>query len=244
MKLSRIIAVFLLPTLLYSQDYKKDILEVSKYFTSIKNYSMIMHYKLFLDGNLSRPFQEREVTIKRANKNLLMQQNNGLETMDNGTYQIVVNNKNKVFSARKKQMTEESSENLSEFTSYLASNLDSMLLMYEKIRMIENKEGKVTYELILKANETTEKVTVVIDKAKKMFYSMTIKYKQAVRVDQLDGKPHVITLQINYKDFKPNSVSSGSLFDEKNFITVGKDGKISAVKKYANYRLIIPNEDI
>lgn len=56
-----------------------------------------MHYKLFLDGNLSHPFQEREVTIKRANKNLLMQQNNGLETMDNGTYQIVVNNKNKVF---------------------------------------------------------------------------------------------------------------------------------------------------
>ncbi len=72
---------------------------------------------------------------------------------------------------------------------------------------------------------------------------MTVKYAQPVVLKQVDGKPHKITLQVSYMEFKPNSIVSPVLFDEKNFILVGKDGSIGPVKKYANYKLIIPNED-
>jgi hypothetical protein len=244
MNLKKIILLSFFPFVIFSQNYKKDILEVSKNFTGLKNYSLVMHYQLFLDGDTYKPFQEREMAIKRLNKKMTTQQNNGMETLDNGTYQIVVNNKSKIFSARKKDQEEDHYEEIPEFNTYLASNLDSMLLMYEKINFLGTRGDKVSYELILRPNESVEKVTVTIDKTKKMFHSMIIKYKKAVPVNQLDGKLHLVTLQINYKDFKPNSVSSSGLFDEKRFISVGKDGKIAAVKKYASYKLIIPNEDI
>jgi len=232
-----------MPTVMFSQNYKKDILEVSKYFTELKNYSLVMHYKLFLDGDLTRPYQEREVKISRLNKNLIIQQTNGLETLENDSYQIVINNKNKVFSARKKEKDEDHYEEIPEFNTYLSSSLDSLLIIYEKIKVLTNSADKISYELTLKPNNPTEKVIMVIDKKTKMFHSMTIKYKQPVPINQLDGKPHLLTLQISYENFKPNAIQSKTLFDENKFITVAKDGRIYAVKKYANYKLIIPNED-
>ncbi len=167
MRYIKLICMFLLPAIMHSQNYKKDLLEVSRYFTGLKNYSLVMDYKLFLDGNLAKPYQERQVKIRRLNQSLMMQQNNGLETMDNSNYQIVINNKRKVFSARKKDKDEDHYEEVPEFTTYLSSNLDSMMMVYDKIKVLSNTGDKITYELTLKPNASTEKVTMVIDKKRK-----------------------------------------------------------------------------
>src|ERR1044072_4841318 len=102
MKTRLIIFLLLLSCIAFSQDYKKDLLEVSRQFSVLKNYALTMHYELFLD-KMTSPYQQRDVKIKRLNSSLVMQQSNGMETFDNGKYQIVINNKNRVFSAVRKE---------------------------------------------------------------------------------------------------------------------------------------------
>ncbi len=239
-------AMFFLVTaafLLRSQNYKNDILSVSKYFTELKNYSLTMHYKLYLDNNLSKLYQERNVQIKRYNNNVWMNNTSGLEILDNENYQIVINTKDKVFAARKKFQEENQKAQVKEYQNFMQNNFDSLLLIFEKIKIIESSNKFVKYEIAYKKNSSVVKSILVIDKVKNMYQSLTVQYKDPIKINKLDGKTHLITMVLNYEDFKVNNTYSNTFFSEKNYITVKKDGVLVPLKKYAEYKLIIPEDE-
>jgi hypothetical protein len=225
-----------------SQNHKKDILSVCKFYNSLTNYSMNLKYKLFLDGNTTKPYQTREVQIKRMGKNVFMHHNSDMDIIDNENYQIIVNNKTKIFSARKKDPEENADIDRNELNSFLETNMDSLMLTYEKIKTLEENADRVKYELIYRNNDQIDKTVLVINKTKHVYESMTVYYKAPVKVKQLDGKKHLVTLQVVYDDFQLNSVSNKNIFSEKNYITLDKKNNIVPLKKYSDYKLIIPNE--
>lgn len=230
--------------LLSAQNYKQDILLVSKYFTSLKNYSVTMHYRLYLDNDFVKPYQERNVKIKRFNKNLLLSNTAGLEIIDTENYNVIVNTKNKVFSVRKKFKEEkEQGSQVEEYQKYMDNNFDSLLMVYEKIKVLENTGSTIKYELTYKANAEFEKSIIVIDKIKNMYLSTTVQYKNPIKVNRLDEKKHTVTMVVNYEDFKVNNVYSSTLFSEKNYINIEKNGKPVPIKKYSDYKLIIPEDE-
>jgi hypothetical protein len=228
----------------FCQGYKKDIVSVSKYFIGLKNYSMNIEYKLFIDNVLTKPYQERVVKLKRNNKSVHMTQGTSLEILDNEVYQIMVDSKNLVFSARKKFKEDDRYDELKEFNSFMDMNIDSLFFAYEKIKVIEQSAERVKYEMTFKPNDEMEKTILTVNKIRKYYESVVVKYKKPVKINELDGKYHVITMEIKYTEFKPNGVSNMKIFDEKNYISIDKNGKANPLKKYSNYKIIIPEDEI
>ncbi|MDP1801745.1 MAG: hypothetical protein Q8L81_10355 [Bacteroidota bacterium] len=177
------------------------------------------------------------------NKNVRLSHKNGLEIIDNEKYQIVVNNKSKVFSARKKFKEDDIYNERDEFYSFMDNKIDTLLMIYQKINTLEETEQRVKYEMIYKPNSEVEKTIVVINKILNVYESMTIFYKSPVKVKELDGKPHTVTLKIDYDGFKKNSVYDKELFNEKKYIMISTKNEILPVKKYSDYKLIISNEE-
>jgi len=227
------------PFLFFSQNYKEDLLSVGKNFSNLKNYSLVMNYQLFLDHNMNKSFQERKIDIKKQGNNIRIEQSSGLEMLENEKYQIVANNKTKELSVIKKEKGTSDSESLNLYSA-LSTNIDSVTRIYDKVKLIEKTADKVKYELIYKPNEQIEKLILVIDKKTQMYQSVTIFYKKPVKVNELDGKMHLVTLKISYNNFTANSIANSSLFSEGSFFILDKKGKVSPIKKYSGYELIIP----
>lgn len=242
-KLFKILSILVLPSFFYSQTYKKDLFLVTQNLANIKNYAMTVHYKLYIDNNFSKPFQERIMDVKRSNKSVFMHYNTGVEILDNENYQIMVNPQIKVFTARKKYKEEDHYDEREEFNTFLNAKADSLFEGYDKINVLEQSPTKVKYEVIFKENEQFEKAIMLINRTTKMYELIEVKYKKQIKVKQLDGKYHPATIQVSYKNFNPATPVSQTFFNEKNYITISKDGKITALKKYASYKLIIPDEE-
>lgn len=243
MNLFKIVIILLLPSFFYSQNYKKDLLLVTQNLANIKNYAMTVQYKLFIDNDFSKPFQERVLDVKRSNKSVYMHHNTGVEILDNENYQIMVNPQIKVFTARKKYKEEDHYDEREEFNKLLNAKADSLFEGYDKINILEQSTSKVKYEVIFKENEQFEKAIMVINRLTKMYELIEIKYKKPIKVKQLDGKYHPATLQVSYKNFNTITPVSKTFFDEKKYIEISKEGKITAIKKYASYKLIIPDQE-
>jgi hypothetical protein len=228
-----------MPIAAYTQNYKEEVLEIGKQFGDLKNYSMVMHYQLYLDNTYAKPFQERKINIKCMDNNMLMLQNNGMEVMQNDKFQVIVNPQAKSFAAIKVQKAETDDIKPASIYATLTSSIDSAIVMLEKIKMVEKSNEKVKYELIYKPNDQINRMILVINKQKKMYESVTVIYKKPIKVNELDGKMHFVTLKISYNEFKPNSITNTSFFNETNYITIDKSGKINPIKKYAGYEKII-----
>lgn len=224
---------------LCAQNYKQEVLDIGKHFDDLKNYSMVMHYQLYLDNTYAKPFQERKIDIKCRNNSMLMLQNNGMEVMQNDKFQIIVNPKERSFAAIRIDKRDSLDEKPGNIYSTLTASIDSAVAMLDKIKVIEKNNEKVKYELVYKPNDQINSMVLIINKQKKMYESVMVLYKKPIKVNELDGKMHFVTLKISYNDFKPNSVTSTTYFNEANYLKIDKEGKINPIKKYLDYEQII-----
>jgi hypothetical protein len=238
----KLILLLFLPLLAVTQNPKKDIAAVARYFTTLNNYSMNMHYMLYLDNKLAAPFQERSLQVKRFGKNMMIHYDK-MVVLDNERFQVIVDHDEKTLMTRKKVESDNSVEDLNEWGSFMEFKADSIFYMYEAIKVISDTKDVTVYELTFKPNEKTEKITVTINKKLKYFENVVIKYKQAMKINELDGKYHSITLKICYEQFKPNSEKNTNEFSEKNYLEINKNGKITAAKKYSGYKVISPETE-
>lgn len=224
---------------LNAQDYKKDILSVSEYFGGLKSYSLTMNYQLFIDGNNHKPYQERKLEIKKNGLNMLVIENNGLEVLENMKYQVFINKPLKtIIPIKKNKDINESGGNI--IKDIMKVNLDSINLIYEKIRFIESKNGLVVYEMIYKENNEVDKLILTINKKTSMYESVVIHYKKKIRIKEMNNTLHSHILKVTYKSFTPGYTSKPYEFDHKNYFNEN-NGKIVLNNNYRDYKVSIPN---
>jgi hypothetical protein len=167
-----------------------------------------------------------------------------MDILDNEKFQVIVDHEEKTITTRKKKDKENSQEDLNELGSFMDLHADSMFYLYDKIKVINETKDIIVYEMTFKSNEMIDKTTLTINKQLKYFESVVVKYKQTKKIDQLDGKYHPVTLKIDYEAFKPNSIKDRGEFSEKAYVSVAKNGKISASNKYSDYKVILPKSEL
>jgi hypothetical protein len=230
--------VFLFSFLVKGQNYKEEVLSIGRSFSVLKNYALTMNYKLYFDNDLSKPYEEANVDVKRHNNSIYVKQSIGSELMENDLYQFIVDDNMKMLSVVKKE--ENKDVQLEGLYETLVNGIDSASLMYEKIKLLEKNGDRVKYELLFKPNDIFNKVVMEINKKTHMYESLTIYYKNPVPISQLNGKMHLVTLKITYSNYKPNGVSDTKIFSSSNYIVVSKSGKVTPIKKYSGYQFLNP----
>jgi hypothetical protein len=226
-----------------AQNYHQDVSNASKTLLKQKNYALTVNYKVYLDGDMSKPFQQRHVDVKRKDNNVYMAQSTGLEVIDTENYQVMIDSKDKIFSARKKFSEENVNEQENQIMPIVQGSIDSMMILFSTIKIIQQTKNIIHYELKYKPNPVVEKAIMSINKTTGMYESVTVFYKEQRKVHELNNTLHKITVQVSYSNFKPNSVQNKDLFNEKNYLSINKKGKIEPVKKYSGYKLIIPENE-
>jgi len=234
--------ICLISTCVKSQVYKEDVLTIAKAFNDAKGYSVQLNYKMYLDHDLSKPFQDASANILKSNDKIYVKQSLGSEMLENDQYQIMVDDKMKMMAVIKKKATATSSASARpDLYQTILGGIDSSSANYKTIKKLSVIGNKVTYELVFKPNDAIDKVIVVIDKKVKMFESVTFFYSSPRYFEQVDNKPHLVTLKVVYSNYTTSPVLNQNSFSESNYITLNKQGKMVAQKKYASYQFINPN---
>lgn len=227
----------------WAQGYKEDLLKVTKKMLSVKTYSMVMKYNLYLDNAFQKPYQTRDVSIKRDHNQVFLTQSNGLEVLDNDRFQVVVNTTSKLISARKKDKTENMFEQRLEVFDFMKGNMDTLLKGYEKISLTGEQNGMATYELYYRQPNSIEKCVVCINRKQSILQWVKVYYKDYYNPDKLDDKKHPLMVETIYQGFTEQPVFPQGLFKESNYIMVAANGKISPQKKYAAYKQIFAEDE-
>lgn len=231
--------MILLSFKLGAQSYKEDLNSVLNHLSTIKNYSMRVHYKLYLDNNLKKAFQESFTQIRKSEDGLFYRQSDGTEFMSNPRYDIYLDRKNGEITLRKKNKNE-IQDPVRKLMEQAVLNLDSMLSIYEGIKIIKNSGSKVTYELRFKEGKALKSMTLSIDKQKNIVTNIVYRYHEKMEIAELKNSRHKTTFEISYEDIYLDKAPESSLLKEDIYISLNK-GKIRPSAKYNGYSLKIIN---
>jgi hypothetical protein len=230
--------LLILPVLLNGQNYKDDLHAVLETMGSLKNYSMRIHYRLYLDDKLDKAFQESSTQIKKTETGLFYKQSDGLEFIGNQNYEICLNEKARLITA--KHIRGQAKNRTAEILSGVMKNMDALLSMYDKVNVLKTEKNTITYLLHLKKSKAIENIIVCIDREKKMITKVRYTYKEAMEIPELKNTKHATTFEIAYEDVMRINVTDAVLFSEKKYLAF-VNGKIKPAKKYAGYTVNVLN---
>lgn len=225
-----------------AQNYKQDVLSVYNTLLGSKTYSMQLRYSIFLDNDTKKPFQQRDVKIVRQDANLYLKQSAQMEVIDTKNCQVLIDHQDKQFSIIQKENEEASTMKVKQDAYQLISNnIDTVLAVYEKIKLVTNTNEVVKYECTPKANDEIAMVWIEIDKKLKFYRSITTKYKQKTKVKELNNSLHLLTLTINYVGLSFNPQIAPTLFNELNYVTFKGNKAVGPSKRYSHYKYLNDN---
>jgi hypothetical protein len=223
---------------LVGQDHKKDILSIYNNFLSQKNYSVTIKYNLYLDKEI-KPFQSREVIMCKDQTNLYMKESNGIETVSNSRYQLFINHKKKLISAIKTDPVGDSKNpEASEIYKELTSQMDSIVLLFDKIKVVSNSDDIVKYECDPKKALGISKIWLEVDKKKHIYKSIKTAYSEPVQRKEFGEKKRLMTIEIVYEGYKLNNTYPATLFDEKKYITESSTKEVKLKPAFKDYELL------
>lgn len=224
---------------LNAQDFKKDFMEAATNTYTLNNYSLLMHYKLYVDDKQNKPFQERKMFIKHFNEKVYVKEDNGLEIVYNGNYEITVNAHDKTMQASKTDVRSKGKKNR-ELNALLNMDPGKFLKLFDGAKLLFKQGDKLCYELAFKGVMEVEKAKIVINTRTKLFESVTYNYRNKIKVHEIDDREHKVKLEIIYKDFEINTVKDDLFFDESRYLQV-VNGKTVATSRYPGYTLKLFN---
>jgi hypothetical protein len=230
----------LMSCVINAQDYKKDITNAVRNMVSFENYSMKVHYNLYLDNKLEKPFQETSVEIKRK-QDCLFYKNEGEEFMENAQYEISVNENSKKITARKKETGESQTDEATSFMKLdIGEALNNSLSFYTKVKIVQNSDEKLTYELFFSPNEKIKGMTVTINKKKNVIERIRYEYLEPQEIVELGKTKHNVMFEITYENVLINSIADNKYFNERKYVSINK-GSFKPTEKYSGYKLEILN---
>lgn len=227
-----------LPMLLNGQNYKDDLNEVLRATGSLKDYSVRIQYRLYLDGNLNKAFQESSTQIQKGGTNIFYQESNGQEFISNNEYEVYLDRNTRSITAKRKLKPTQNTEVTS--LSSITKNLDTLLSSYERIQVLKNEKNTVVYKLQLKKNQAIRDIVVYMNREKKMITKVQYTYNEKTSIRELKNTKHATTFEITYQDLKVGDKVNTTAFDEKKYLAF-VNGKLRPASKYKDYKLIVLN---
>ena len=222
-----------------AQNYRDDLLAMNHNLLGRESYSLQLCYKLFVDDKMTHPFQQRDVSIARDGEKLHVRQSSGIEIIETENTQLLFDHKQKVFSARKKESSEGSSiAGKKELAGLFGTYVDSLMNVFEHIKLVYEDAGVVKYECKPKPGNEAAMIWLEMDKKLKVYRSVTTQYKEKRKISELDNREHQITVKVEYKGFTSHPVLSPSLFEIKNYVMVRDQSITGPSKKYSDYKCL------
>ncbi len=224
--------------LLNGQTYKDDIRVIMEAMSSSKNYAYRVHYKLYLDDNLDKAFQESYTDVKKNEEGIFYKKNNGIEFMSNSKCELLLDENAHSITAKYKQKSRKNKEE--KFLEDALKNLDSLLSNYDKIKIIKKENNKVTYLLQPKGKQAIRNIKVIIDRDKRRVMKMQYSYNAEMNIPELKNSKHSTIFEISYEDLKIDNPINKRVFDEKKYILL-VNGKTKLTTRYKDYTLYVLN---
>ena len=226
---------WLLAGVIAGQNYRDDILAMNKMLLSQKNYSLQLRYDLFVDGNLSAPYEQQDVKIVRQGSNLYMKQGAELEVVETKNYRILINHGNKVFSALNKKEETESYTIRKDASELVGLYADSIVSVFKNVKVLREDAHTIVYECTMKPENAVAMVWVEMDKKLKMYRSLTTRYRRQRKIRELDGRLHTVTVKVYYNGFSASPAIPPTLFSDASYLVL-KNGQVQGpAKRFATY---------
>lgn len=224
---------------LVAQDFKRDMLDLTRKMGKSKNLSFTIHYKMFLDNDYSSPFDERDINIiKSAPYNMYCKDDNSSEYIVNKSSFLFINHRYKQMLL--KPQTGKAANN-DELLNLMDTKFDTIMMIYEKVSSKKISDDLVQYECIMKAGAYT-KMWILYNHKTQLTEKITYFHKRPIRKNKKDQKLHPVTIEVSYRDFDFKPSIKPEIFSEKKFIQ--KTGKKYLLQKsYSTYKFINLIED-
>ena len=222
---------------LQAQNQRQDLLNMYRKLLGSDSYSLQLHYSLYLDGNLTKPYQQRQTLMLRQGVNMYLSQNSGIEVVETAEYGIVIDHRSHKLSARRYESSpkERESDRKILLDAMGKGHVDSLLAQFTDIRILSETATLRRYECTGAPTNPIEIMWLEVDKAKGIYNSMTVRYRQKEKIRSLDNQLHTLTLKIDYKNFNPAPRTSAGLFVPSTYLRSGPHGVTGPSSRFKNY---------
>lgn len=238
-KIKVIIYFFLAVSTCFSQDFKSDMLKMNKITFLAKNLSYKLQYNMYLDGDLSVPFQQREVKIVRSQPfNLVMKDDNMSEVIINKNAQLIINHKHKYFLLKPHEIKPKDSEVVYDMFS---NAIDTLLRAYKKITSVKISEDIVQYDCFMLSG-VYKKIVIQINQKTHLPVKVVYHHKFPITKNANDHQKHSCIVEVFYNEFNLLPNVSENLFSHKKYV-YRKGDTYLATNTYSNYKFINLFED-
>jgi hypothetical protein len=241
----RSIAILLVSLFFYNsakaQSFKQDIIAVTRNLTSLKTYSLVMKYYMFVDNKLKTPYESKEVVIKQDNENYLMLEPGKRELIDRKKDYLMIDHTsgNVIYNKLKGELGQDEKDvdaMVKMQVDFAVVSFDSLMSTNTKIKLVSDNYPVRVYELTYSSGEY-KKVKYTIDVKQKIFRSIEVVYAEPEYIKGYDKDEHVVTLRVDYVDFKIAPVISKSDFDLGKYIEKSGGTKMKLKGNIKNYKL-------
>lgn len=171
MKTSLTIGFFFAMGLLHAQDFEQLIREMRQDYEQSKSLQIVMEISVYDSGQLSQPYYQQVVDIKRDGNNYWYQVEEN-EMLMNDKYLIMVDKQSRQISYSKRSVEAEA-----ELQKGYQFNLDSVFMKYEKPQYL-GKEDNADHYLVLDKEGSIKEIHFYIVPETRILKQVSYRYRE------------------------------------------------------------------
>lgn len=216
-----------------AQDFKKDLMAVNDKIYSHPDFSLKLHYRMFIDGNMQKAYRERDVFLTSQGANIYCEDEESGTYMVNKIYEVLVNNKLKQIYVTNRPQKEIKSV---DFMNMFHLKADSILMIFSKTSYSEPDKETGHYECYLKAGGYS-RIDFYYNKSSHALKQIVYYYRGPIQLSMKDSKKHPMAMEISYMDYSDHPKKTEQLFAIQNYLKTSAKG-FNPSARYANYHII------
>ena len=233
-----IAALFVGSGFLKSQDFRKDMMMINAKLKPVKKYEIDLHYRMYLDNNFAKPYQEKTVEVKKDSSKIICR-NPTSEFVSNNQMNLYVDHRSKKMMILPDQK-DDNKDSYLEFVNFVEANFDSVMKGYEKVtfKAIGGDIGE--YQCVLKEGKYA-RVDIRFNKKLAQITSVAFFFRGTMRFEKIDKKEHSVFLRIDYEKFNLKPSFTPETFSTQKYVTKkGKHGYVPGLN-YKGYEIYDQN---
>lgn len=218
-----------------SQDFKKDMIAMNNRLKATDKFTVNLHYKMYLDNKMDKPYQERQIQIKKDRHYAICKQKE-IEYVA-GDYVVMVNHKFKKIYVLAINDADGKKDEYLEMVNEIEKNFDSVLVNYETVNYKAIDKNKGVYECKMKTGRLT-RIDITIDLNTKLPLSILSYYRESILNHKIDNNEHLVAIRTDYEGLNLNPALSKDIFSTKKFYSENQNKKLVPSPNYKDYEVI------
>lgn len=220
-------------------NFKQDMVAVSKNMYSLSNFSVVLNYKMFLD-NETQTFQTRSVKLRVNDNKVHCQQNSEVELIDDGRYRLNIDHhRMRIYFQRVQAKDQGKKKGADELFGNFALYFDSLKRFVDKVQLVEDNNGVRSY-LVSYKEGVYKQLVIRVDVEKKVYLSLKAWYRKKDKITRGGvNKPREVCMQVDYEHLGLRPAFAASEFNPGRYVVVDEKGNVTLTSKYKNYKLTL-----